>query len=359
MRVDENLTPLFEVFTRADLESLRGTSIGSRSHPLVSLLGDLQRPSQVAHNTARATRHILRCNKTWLNQIRDRLLDKSDPTNAAGALAEVRAYGALLEAGLDVVPLHTEKGQPTADFRASSTDIDVIIEVHCRQLSDETQKSIDEHAIRQEQEFQKWRTENPKGGAFMGQPHVVRPFGDPKPGRTVTARAISALCQMKGDEKQFSDRSANVLWIDLQDDYTFHGMFSEGTTSPIRSWNGKFTSGELWYALYGWTGAPIFEHFPDVPLREPSCMEHKGRYRQATLLSAVIATFPKATVLLEHPSPTRMLPNVFRERAMLLPRANIERSLCSFKPTLVKEAVKQQARLIIAVSKAFFNERYV
>ena len=359
MRVDENLTPLFEVFTRADFESLRGASIGSRSHPLVSLLGDLQEPSQVVYNTASATKRILRCNKIWLKQICKRLLDESDPTNPAGALAEIRAYGDLLAAGFDVVPLHAEKGQPTADFRVSSTDIDVIIEVHCRQLSAETQRSIDEHALQHEHEFQKWRAENPKGGSFIGPLHVVRPFGDPKSGRTVTARAISALCQMKGDEKQFSDRSANVLWIDLQDDYTFHGMFNEGTTSPIRSWNGKFTSGELWYALYGWKGAPIFENFPDVPMYEPSSMEHDGRYNLPTLLSAVVATFPKATVLLEHPSPKTMLPNAFRERAMLLPWAKMELSLCNFEPTLVQRSVELKRQQIMAVRKAFLNEDYV
>lgn len=359
MRVDRNLTPLFEVFTKAKLESLRGASIGSRSHPLVSLLGDPQKPSQVAYNTANATKYILRCCKTWLEQIRERLLDRSDPTNPAGALAEIRAFGALLAAGFNVVPLHTEKGQPTADFRVSSTDIDVIIEVHCRQLSVETQKSIDEHAVQHEHEFQNWRAENPEGGAFIGPPHVVRPFGDPKEGRTVTARAISALCQIKGDEKQFSDRSANVLWIDLQDDHTFHGMFDEGTTSPIRSWNGKFTSGELWYALYGWKGAPIFENFPDVPLYEPSSMEHDGRYSLPTLLSAVVATFPEGTVLLEHPSPKTMLPNAFRERAMLLPRAKLERSLCNFEPALVKRSVELQRQQIMAVRKAFLTEDYV
>ena len=357
--MNQSLTPLFEVFTKDDLESLRSASSGSRPHPLVSLLRDPHKPSQVAYNTARATNHILRCHKTWLKQIRKRLLDKSDPTNPAGALAEIRAFGALLEADFDVVPLHTEKGKPTADFLASSTDIDVLIEVHCRQLSDETQKSIDEHEVQQEHEFQKWRTENPEGGAFMGQPHVVRPFGDPKGGRTVTARAISALCEMKDDEKQFSAGGANVLWIDLQDDYTFRGMFDEGTTSPIKSWNGKFTSGELWYALYGWKGAPIFEDFPDVPLKSPPSMEYDGRYRRTdrpTLLSAVIATFPRATALLEHPSPPTMLPGVFRERAMLLPWAKLERSLCNFEPTLVKNAVEQQEQLILAVRRAFFNE---
>lgn len=359
MRVNQSLTPLFEVFTKADLESLRGAFSGSRPHPLVSLLGDPQRPSQVAYNTVRAIRHILRCNKTWLKRIRERLLDKSDPTNPAGALAEIRAFGALLEAGFNVAPLSTEKGRPTADFGISPIDVEVIIEVHCRQLSHEVQKSIDEHAIQQECEFQKWREENPKGGVYMSQPHIIRPFGDPKQGRTVTARAISALCQMKSDEKQFSDRSANILWIDLQDDYTLRGMFDENTTSPIRSWNGKFTSGELWYALYGWKGAPVFELFPDVPLIEPSCMEHNGRYKQPTLLSAVIAMFPRATVLLEHPFPTTMLPNVFRERAMLLPQANVGRSLCNFAPTLVKKTVKQQKRLIMAIRKAFFKAEYV
>ena len=356
--MSESLAALFEV-TEVDLESLRGASSGSRPHPLIGLLGDPQKPSQVAFNTASAAKHILRCNRTWLESIRERLLDKSDPTNPAGALAEIRAFGALLEAGFDVVPLPTKRGRPTADFEVSSTDVKVVIEVHCRQLSDETQKSIDEHVIQQEREFQKWKEENPNGGAFIAQPHVVRPFGDPREGRTVAARTISALCQMKGDEKQFSDGSANVLWIDLQDDYTFHGMFDESTASPIRSWNGKFTSGELWYALYGWKGAPVFEHFPDVPLREPSHMEHNGRYKQPTLLSAVIGMLPGATVLLEHPSPTTMLPSVFRERAMLLPRANVEQSLCNFEPTLVKKTVKQQERLIMGVRKAFFNEEYV
>lgn len=355
MSVSDVLTPLFRVFTMDELERLKDASGDARPHPLATLLGDLHKPSQVAHNTASATKRILRHDETWLKKIRRRLLDQSDPTNAAGAFAEIRAYGAMLEAGLDVVPLNTKKGQPTADFRCSSTDIDVIIEVHCRQLSNETQKSIDEHKKELKRRFE----ESSTSGAVMGGPLVIRPLGDPKGGRTVTAKAISTICQMKGEEKQFSNRSANVLWIDLQDDHAFHGMLGEDIASPIRSWDGKFTSGELWYALYGWIGAPIFEQFPDVPLREPFRMEHDGRYNrtdQPTLLSAVIATFPRATVLLEHPSPTTVLPDSFREKAMLLPWVKVERSLCNFEPTLVKKIVKQQKRLIIAVRRAFFNK---
>lgn len=95
MSVDDVLTPLFRALLNEDetppppfvvaelerlLRRLRDVSGDSRPHPLATLLGDLHKPSQVAHNTASATKRILRDDETWLKKIRRRLLDQTDPT---------------------------------------------------------------------------------------------------------------------------------------------------------------------------------------------------------------------------------------------------------------------------------------
>jgi hypothetical protein len=64
----------------------------------------------------------------WLGRLAPRLTRIDDPEEAAAALAELRAYGGLLEAGYGVTPIR-EKGESTPDFEVDAGDGPVIVEV--------------------------------------------------------------------------------------------------------------------------------------------------------------------------------------------------------------------------------------
>lgn len=62
-------------------------------------------------------------------------------------------------------------------------------------------------------------------------------------------------------------------------------------------------------------------------------MGHDGRFGQGTKVSAVIATFPEARAVLEHPSPPVL--GDFRMKVVCLPWARPESLVCEWEPDLV------------------------
>ena len=64
----------------------------------------------------------------WLRSLVPRLRQMDDPEEAAASLAELRAYGAFLEAGLEVMPIPV-KDESTPDFEVDAGDGPVTVEV--------------------------------------------------------------------------------------------------------------------------------------------------------------------------------------------------------------------------------------
>jgi hypothetical protein len=69
----------------------------------------------------------------------------------------------------------------------------------------------------------------------------------------------------------------------------------------VESGHQGITCGAIWYALYGWKGAPVFEE----GAHRAVLMGHDGRFRltgqKKSKLSAVLAVFSEGSVLLENP----------------------------------------------------------
>lgn len=359
--VSPNIAPLFDIVTERDLNDLRDAFTGARAHPLSSLLGNLQFPSQTATNTGLAARQVINGNPGWIDSIRKRILDTTDPANAASALAELRAYGGLLEAGFKVTPGKTGD-KPTAEFLVDPGDGNcALIEVHAKQIGGDVQEMLNQKREETEAKVEKFqaklRAEGKPRGVFIGEPVSIAPMGMPdpgKPGDTLAANAISRLCAIKAKEHQLRDDIANVLWFDLQDDYSWNLALGPRDAQPLSSWQGAMISGALWYALYGWKGAPIMEereHSWDFR-QVPTPMGHDGRFNRQTKVSAVIAAFPKALAFMEHPSPAMPLTNDFRSAVIRLPWAKAELSLYNWEPGLVGSMIEAQKRMILATAAA-------
>ena len=342
-----------KIIEAKEIEKLRKVHQVNRPHPLVRLTGT-ERPSQVAHNTARAIKLILQNNREWLvdPRFRERMLSE-DVTNAAGALAEIRAYGALLEAGYQVNPIRPAK-EPSPDFRIAAENGGCAnVEVHAKQISGPMQDEIDKHEREIQEDFQAWRKEKGKsGGVFIAEALGIQPLGAPDPakrGETTTINAIHSLCQVKAEEKQFAEDEVNLLWLDMQDEnpWWFLSCDPSVLVEPVVSGNdGMLTSGALWYAMYGWKGAPVFD--PDFP-QKITCMQHEGRFHRDTKISALVASFPRATVVFENLAPKVTLSPRCRLRTMCLPRASVQYSMYDWECGLVVSTFEVQRRRILAL----------
>jgi len=135
------------------------------------------------------------------------------------------------------------------------------VEVHAKQNDEAMAEEIEKfHRIAYEESVaQSASAQRPSVTIRMMD---IQPFVRPRPGKpddTTRTNAISKISQIKDDERQFKDGVPALLWLDFQDAQNLGMALIDEDLSPVMSWRGSVNSGVLWYALYGWKGAPVFE----------------------------------------------------------------------------------------------------
>lgn len=302
------------IFEKGEIEDLQSVERRGVQHPTRRILfPSTDQDKQVAINTEAAVQHLLLKRKDWLYSLKRRLLDVGDWTSASSALGEIRSYGALLDAGFNIN--HVTKGKTrTPDFIIEQSCDRVRLEVHSKQMNTAEREAWEQ--------FDREPVIKSDGEQIGIREHGVFPFGRPKntepkeiketeeleeidkpeePEESTTEIVIGKICSIKQDESQLSDTETSLLWLDFQDE----AFWSFGPTSalPIGSSKGEFFSGALWYAHYGWKGAPIFEN-NTIELRadkRPGIMPHDGRFEQDSKVDGVLVSLPRATILFENP----------------------------------------------------------
>jgi hypothetical protein len=338
-RVKEPWVSLIGSAAMASVEKQRD---GLLRHPLARIAIPSQHEEAVSCTTRSALEVVLpQAPGWWIATVKDRLT-KSDFADAAGALAEIRAYGALARSGLGVQPVAPRKGEPTPDFEVSRRSARVCVEVQTRLLS-EAERAALTHAAA--------RTATPPGGGATTA-HVVTPFGKPRrpaPGKpaleNVTANVIQKIAQAKLQSNQL--RGSSVLWLDFQEDLVSF-VLRRQSTAPVSTWNGRWWSGALWYAAYGWKGAPIFEGASLRPWMgfNMVSMQHEGRFEQPDPPSLIVGSFEGGLVALENPKARPQLPIWFSARLTRFPDFAIEDSWLSWPAfNLVERLVAQKKTL--------------
>ena len=198
----------------------------------------------------------------WLNRTKTRIVQTKDFEECASALAEIRCYGAMLEAGFDIQPVPRAK-LPTPDFEYKVGNERSIVEVATKLEHDEQTKRAKEIAAGRTPEGVERSSVNTKGAKAEITISVNHPFGAPNPekeGDTTQTNAISRICSIKKKETQAASGKSAILWLDFRDLGGWPEMLTEQDTAPlIAGHGGTLTSGPFWYAFYGWKGAPIFE----------------------------------------------------------------------------------------------------
>lgn len=343
------------ILTPNEIEQLRNSLKDGLTHP-VARLALAEGLNQVATNTREAARCLLQKDPTWLSGLKQRLTDTTDFSNASSALGEIRAYSALLETAMTVVPGPAVTGKNVIpEFEVNAGDGSVIVEVHSRQLDGAQAQAIAQNHKALEEKVKAKRAANPGKGTVTTSVMEVIPFGAPDPkksGDSVLTNVISRVCSIKSNEKQSDSEKPFVLWLDLQDPTVWPLPISDEQLAPLYTAirDGAVGTGGLWFALHGRKNDPMIEmqgcDYREIP------MLHDGRFAQTKRVSAVVYSLPDKTVLMEHPSPAYPIPPGCRASLLKLPFFALDRSVCEWKPGIVTSYLDFQRKMVAAAAKA-------
>ncbi|GJD92469.1 hypothetical protein BHAOGJBA_6023 [Methylobacterium hispanicum] len=288
----------------------------------------------------------------WLAPIAKRIFQTNDYEDSAAAMAELRCYGSLLEAGIEVRPIRKER-TPTADFEFEVGGDIGIVEVATKlEPVDQTERA---RLIEQGQTPEGvLRTSFDTSGARVDLvAYAAHPFGAPdpmKPGDTTQTNAISKICGVKAKEKQAVEGRVSILWIDFRDLGLWPGVVSVCDTTPLMSGhNGTLSSGAFWYASYGWKGAPVFEE-GDLGRQLVTPLAHHGRFdvdrTSPSRYSAVVICLEDAIVLFENPGASTPISTAVRLELARLPQFDLHHSVADWSPGDVAKSIALSRSLI-------------
>ena len=338
-----------KVFSPEELEQLRAHSdpatgrLPSWRTVFCNDLDERYSVQKVDYDGQRAVRYILETpqGESWFREHGHRFLPGSEHSEVGSAMAELRCYGGLLEAGFRVNPVPTEN-EATPDFKVTSGSGTFSVEVASKmETGEETDISrqiakgdLPKGVSRTVTDFGNQRT-------LTMTTRVHHPFGKPdpnKPGDTVQANAISKICAIKQKETQVQADHPTLLWIDLRDvgDHGFGISVDQlsSVTSGFQPENGSLTCGAIWYGFYGWKGAPMFEDHGGQREAYPP-MKHHGRFNnpdRPSGFSGAIICLHGTTVYFENPSAKHPLSHRQLTQLHALPHFDISRSVASWYP---------------------------
>jgi hypothetical protein len=261
--------------------------------------------------------------QTWLASLNTRLTNIANAEDAAAALAELRVYGAFLEAAFKVKPIQVT-AKPTPDFEVDVGDGPVAVEVFAKH----------QHAQGPSISTPSNQANSNKNIQITITTHFPAGSPDPKKKDDCTqANVISRVCGAKGSEKQFPTDKPCLLWIDFRTFGAWPGIISLDQCQPLISGHNGLCSGALWYAFFGWEKAPIFEEYFDFNERTYR-MGHAGRFRldgkSKSKLSGVILALTDGCVMFENPWANNPLQDRTRRHIERLPWFNLGHSIIEY-----------------------------
>jgi len=264
----------------------------------------------------------------WFSKIKEILLNDAYE-NTSSALSELRAYGCLKRAFFDFTMEPISKGKKSSpDFSIEYNAEKLFIEVYCKNINGEMLDKIKEYEIQD----------------FTNSKNItITPFGIPKKNENITENVIHSLAQAKEKETQANYDFYSILWVDIQDN-SIRQLIRPPSALPIRSWNGHYNSGELWYSCYGNKGLPILE---GEDCFNYTLMRHDGRFNESgSKYDAIVFSLPKATIQFENPHSKKKLSNNLRYWVFKIPWFKLEYSWLKFPNNDLIERINLEKKRI-------------
>jgi hypothetical protein len=295
--------------------------------------------------------------ETWFNNTLKRVAQTGDLEESASAIAEICCYGAMREAGFTVRAIRPAS-TPKPDFEFSLENTTGVIEVATKLAHDRRVRRVRQIADGETPpgvERSKFKISGTKITSLKAEVH---PFGPPNPdklGDTTQTNAISRICSIKAKETQFVEGLPSILWIDFRHLGQWPAVLTEKQSSPlICGRHGTLCSGAIWYAFFGWNGAPVFDDkigggYTVTP------MAHDGRFYKGAIkssrYSAAIICLQKATILFENPVTKTPLTDEQRATLTRLPWFSLEYSAAEWRPGDLDRAHELARSMISALEK--------
>lgn len=341
-----NMTTLHSLATEDEIEAVNAyLDDARRRHPAWATINAYDRKVQYPRGRKHylANEAVERVSRekhgdAWLAAIARRIFHANDYEGSAAALAELRAYGSLLEAGIEVRPIVREDA-PTPDFQfVVGGDIGVVEVATKLEDGDQTTRARLIEAGQTPDGVHRSGFDT-RGARVDLVAHEAHPFGAPDPtklGDTTQTNAISRICGVKGKERQAAEGRPSILWVDFRDLGQWPGVLSVRDTAPLMSGHyATLTSGPFWYAFYGWNGAPVFEE-GDSRRQLVTPMGHHGRFHtehtRPSRYSAAVVCLESATVLFENPAAATPISAAVRLKLSRLPQLDLYHSVADWSP---------------------------
>jgi hypothetical protein len=353
---------LHELFDQQQLKTIEDAPLfmGTRHPTWFPLFHNKRAIDQLVHSAV-CRISLQNDGESWLWNLTSRLLDLVDINNASSSLAEIRAYGGLLKAGFSVTPI-LRRDDSTPDFRIDAGDGPITVEVfakHQDREQDDLLNVVHSNDALLPDGVER-HSQTSRHGTITTTVIEHTPAGRPDPSKphdSIQANLISRVCAIKQDEKQIPEDRPALLVADFAH---FGGavlaeFLKSGQTAPIESGHQGITSGALWYAMYGWKNAPIFEEGSHKPVR----MGHDGRFRlggkNKSKLSAVLVVLVESSVLLENPWATHKLPDRARLTFCRFPWFDLSRSIADWHSGNADQQVAIHRRMIEIMDQNYTN----
>lgn len=309
--LEQEQEKLWSLFTEAEQEKIREireqVEILGR-HPLVQLLFCSDNNQFATQHLANLLTGVQMIQQRWTEwhlsaSDRKRLVDLEIDT-CSSVLGELKVFGYLIEAFPDTRPVPTTATK-TPDFevkhhqRLSSPS--VFVEVHSKAWSSQMHNKMKQH----QRDFHDGVIggEGPVRVAEM----MIEPFAGAKKD-SQTEDGVSKIASIGQKACQIPEGHAGLIWLNLEQ-FDLDLILSVHDTCPLYSMGrGDCRSGIIWNALYGVKHLPLYEVYPDRPVKK---MQHDGMFASSKL-SAVAVNFGREIMLFENPIAETPLPDWFR-----------------------------------------------
>lgn len=255
----------------------------------------------------------------------------SDHKNSEGALAEVRAAGALLQTEMTVRAVEAG-GAPTPDLSVSIGGEDAVIEVTCKSMNDAEGGLLREHLATPPKP-------SPTGVSFSE--HEVFPAGRPRAGECTAENVAQKLAQKKEGARQAAGDVPSVLWVDLQSEWW---AVHEYGVQPFTKWRGELYSYGIWHGFYGRKDLPMFEGHVERHGGPFGVWRQRfdGLLIQRPEWSAAVISLPSTMALYESPWAKNPIGPKIRESLLLVPDADFTASWAQWGSVPLKQIIEAE-----------------
>lgn len=335
------------LFTEAELAELKAAPLfAGKRHPtwMAAVHDQRGRIGYLADDAVNRIRHEPG-GEVWLAAIKKRLTYLGNLEDTASALAELRAYGAFLSAGVGITPI-SRANDKTPDFAVDFGDEPMILEVYSKHQDDEQAKLVAALHSKDEHPSIERKTTHVTRARLEFSTTVLHPGGVPdpnKPGDSTQANLVSRLCRAKGDESQLPDDKPSLLWLDLANFGSWLEAITLDQADPLLTGNYGFKSGAFWHAFYGRKDALLLEPLWPSRVQLKVAMGHDGRFRltrpKKSKLAAVIIRVSEECVIFENPWAAHRLSDQARRTLVDLPDVHLQQSVLDWRPGDIEKAL--------------------